>query len=122
MENIYKDLVYCTECLSNDSNQPFRIESATTPRDQTEIYSNKIKGHLIWLKQEIELRFRQETKIRDDLKNALIDCEADRKYFAAELAKRELIIDQFTTNQIDSPRIYKNTNFTEDQLDDRSEQ
>lgn len=45
------------------------------------------------MKQELEIRQQQENKIRHDYNNALLDSDADRKYFAAELAKREVIID-----------------------------
>ena len=39
------------------------------------------------------MRQQQENKIRHDLSNALLDSEADRKYFASELVKREALID-----------------------------
>lgn len=52
-----------------------------------------VKARLAWLKQELEIRQQQENKIRHDYNNALLDSDADRKYFAAELAKREVIID-----------------------------
>jgi hypothetical protein len=51
------------------------------------------KARLAWLKQELEIRQQQENKIRHDLSNALLDSEADRKYFASELVKREALID-----------------------------
>ena len=55
-----------------------------------------IQGHLAWLKQELELRQEQDTKLRQDLHNALLDCENDRKYFTTELTKREDLIQQLT--------------------------
>lgn len=54
---------------------------------------NVFKARLAWLKQELEIRQQQENKLRHDYNNALLDSDADRKYFAAELAKREVIID-----------------------------
>lgn len=48
---------------------------------------------MAWLKQELEIRQQQENKLRHDLNSALLDSEADRKYFAAELGKREVIIE-----------------------------
>lgn len=52
------------------------------------------QARLAWLKQELEIRQQQENKIRHELGNALLDSEADRKYFASELAKREVLIDE----------------------------
>ena len=51
------------------------------------------QARLAWLKQELEIRQQHENKLRHDYNNALLDSEADRKYFAGELAKREVIID-----------------------------
>jgi len=59
----------------------------------------KKKAHLAWLKQELEIRQEQENKIRQDLNNALLDCETDRTYFASELAKREILINELTNNR-----------------------
>lgn len=42
------------------------------------------------------MRQQQENKIRHDLSNALLDSEADRKYFASELVKREALIDDLS--------------------------
>ncbi len=107
---LYNDIIYCTECLSNDSDEPFIIDSPAGSRDDIEtwlskvkvnsyskkyflIYFNFEKARLAWLKQELEIRQQQENKLRHEFNNALLDSEADRKYFAAELAKREVIID-----------------------------
>ncbi len=49
---------------------------------------------MAWLKQELDVRQQIEGKLRQDLNNALLDSEADRKYFASELAKREVIVDE----------------------------
>jgi len=57
------------------------------------------KARLAWLKQELEIRQQQENKLRHDLNNALLDSDTDRKYFAAELAKREVIIDDLAREQ-----------------------
>ncbi|CAF0764848.1 unnamed protein product [Rotaria sordida] len=110
LQTIYNEIIYCTECLSNDSNEPFVIiESATIPRDDMEVWFSKFKAHLTWLKQELEIRQQQEKKLRQDLDNALIDCEADRKYFASELAKREVIINDLTNNHQDCEQETLNT-------------
>ncbi|CAF4616260.1 unnamed protein product [Rotaria sp. Silwood1] len=98
-QTIYNEIIYCTECLSNDSNEPFVIiESATISRDDIEVWLSKFKAHLSWLKQELEIHQQEEKKLRQDLDNALLDCESDRKYFASELAKREIIINEITNN------------------------
>lgn len=68
----------------------------------------KIQARLAWLKQELEIRQQQENKLRHDLNNALLDSDADRKYFAAELAKREVIIDELAREKL--------SNFTDDQF------
>ncbi len=43
LEHIYNDIIYCTECLSNDLSKPFIIEPTTLSRDDSEIYSSKLK-------------------------------------------------------------------------------
>lgn len=58
------------------------------------------KARLAWLKQELEIREQHENKLRHDLNNALLDSDADRKYFAAELAKREVIIDDLSREKL----------------------
>ncbi|CAF1174346.1 unnamed protein product [Adineta steineri] len=93
LHTVYNDITYCTECLSNDSEEPFIIDSPTSSRDDFETWLSKVKARLAWLKQELEIRQQHENKLRHDLNNALLDSESDRKYFAAELAKREVIID-----------------------------
>ena len=113
MHTVYNDITYCTECLSTDSDEPFIIDSPSGIRDDVETWLTKVKvginkqkkillmclkrsvlkARLAWLKQELEIRQQHENKLRHDLNNALLDGEADRKYFAAELAKREVIID-----------------------------
>ena len=50
------------------------------------------------------MRQQQDIKLRQDLDNALLDCEADRKYFASEIAKREHIINKWTNNHQDFQR------------------
>ncbi|CAF1033804.1 unnamed protein product [Adineta ricciae] len=93
LHTVYNDITYCTECLSTDSDEPFIIDSPSGIRDDVETWLTKVKARLAWLKQELEIRQQHENKLRHDLNNALLDGEADRKYFAAELAKREVIID-----------------------------
>ncbi|CAF3425660.1 unnamed protein product [Rotaria socialis] len=130
---IYNEIVYCSECLSNDSNEPFTIvESGTTPRDEIEVWLSKFKAHLTWLKQEIEIRQEQENKIRQDLANALLDCDADRKYFASELAKREVLINElrsshqiFERETLNNTIEYQQSSLPEDErypIDDRYRQ
>lgn len=69
------------------------------------------KARLAWLKQELEIRQQQENKLRHDFNNALLDSEADRKYFAAELAKREVMIDDLAREK--HSKIFKiNIHFT----------
>ncbi|CAF0944563.1 unnamed protein product [Rotaria sordida] len=96
LHTVYNDIIYCTECLSNDSEEPFIIDSPTSSRDDIETWLSKVKARLAWLKQELEIRQQQENKVRHDLNSALLDSDADRKYFAAELAKREVIIDDLS--------------------------
>ena len=43
IESIYTSIIHCTECLSTDSIKPFIIEPSTIARDDTEIYSSKLK-------------------------------------------------------------------------------
>ena len=40
---IYNEIVQCTESLSNNSNQPFRIQPAVNPRDDIEVWTSKLK-------------------------------------------------------------------------------
>ncbi|UJR23876.1 hypothetical protein I4U23_026848 [Adineta vaga] len=98
LQMIYNDIVHCTESLSINSSQPFRIEHAITPRDDMEVWTSKLKAHLAWMKQELEIHQDQERKLRQDLNNTLLDCEADRVYFASELAKREVLINKLTVD------------------------
>lgn len=58
------------------------------------------------MKQEIELRQEQENKLRQDLQNALLDCENDRKHFTTELDKREDLIHQLTNDHQHPERDY----------------
>ncbi|CAF2893391.1 unnamed protein product [Rotaria sp. Silwood2] len=118
LQTVYNEIIYCTECLSNDCNEPFVIiEPATIPRDDIEVWFTKFKAHLTWLKQELEIRQQQEKKLRQDLDNALLDCEADRKYFASELAKREVIINELTNSHQVCERETLNTSNEYKQLD-----
>ena len=54
--------------------------------------------HFSWLKQEIDAQRQRETLVRRELDNLFFDSETDRKYFAAELAKREVLINDLTGN------------------------
>lgn len=58
----------------------------------------------------MKLRHEQETKLREELTNALFDCENDRKHFTSELAKREDFIQQFTNNHQQPERDYSDFN------------
>lgn len=40
---VYNDINYCTECLSNDSDEPFIIDSPTSTRDDVETWLSKVK-------------------------------------------------------------------------------
>ncbi|CAF4618219.1 unnamed protein product, partial [Rotaria socialis] len=100
LHTVYNDIIYCTECLSNDSDEPFILDSPASSRNDIETWLSKVKARLAWLKQELEIRQQQENKLRHDLNNALLDSDADRKYFAAELAKREVIVDDLTRERL----------------------
>ncbi|CAF2901114.1 unnamed protein product [Rotaria sp. Silwood2] len=100
LHTVYNDIIYCTECLSNDSDEPFILDLPTSSRDDVETWLSKVKARLAWLKQELEIRQQQENKLRHELNSALLDSDADRKYFAAELAKREVIIDDLTRERL----------------------
>ncbi|CAF4693613.1 unnamed protein product [Rotaria sp. Silwood1] len=100
LHTVYNDIIYCTECLSNDSDEPFILDSSISSRDDIETWLSKVKARLAWLKQELEIRQQQENKLRHDLNSALLDSDADRKYFAAELAKREVIIDDLSRDKL----------------------
>jgi hypothetical protein len=98
--------------LSNDSDEPFLIDAPASSRDDIDMWLSKVKvksrrnttdelddvvsfqARLAWLKQELEIRQQLESKLRHELASHLLDSEADRKYFASELAKREVLIDE----------------------------
>ncbi len=48
IESIYDAIIYCIECLSNDSTKPFIIEPSIISRDDTEVYSSKLKVNEIF--------------------------------------------------------------------------
>lgn len=52
-----------------------------------------------WLKQEIEHRKQNEEQLRRDFDRILLDTETDRKYFATELAKREILLETLKETQ-----------------------
>ncbi len=43
LHTVYNDIVYCTECLSHDSEEPFIIDSPTSSYDEIETWLSKVK-------------------------------------------------------------------------------
>ncbi len=50
LHTVYNDIIYCTECLSNDSDEPFIIDSPKSSRDDLETWLSKVK---VTLKQNL---------------------------------------------------------------------
>ena len=81
----YKDILFCTECLSTQSNQPFIIEPATPPRDDIELYSSKLKVMIVidWLLSSltvqgssclVETRNRTSSRTREQTSTRSSEC------------------------------------------------
>ncbi|CAF1601477.1 unnamed protein product, partial [Didymodactylos carnosus] len=95
LHTVFNDLTYCTESLSSDSDVPFIVFDTSLTND-VDTWLSKIKGKLAWLKQELDARRQRESKLRQDLNSALLDSDTDRKYFATELAKKEVLLDEMS--------------------------
>ncbi|CAF1354728.1 unnamed protein product, partial [Didymodactylos carnosus] len=99
LHTVYNDLTYCTESLSSDSDEPYIVLDTPLAND-IETWLSKVKAKLAWLKQELDARRQRESKLRQDLNNALLDSDADRKYFATELAKKEVLVDEMAREKL----------------------